>query len=102
MTQDARLLNDTAVVTVSWPLRVAQPPLMRVTGRVLPVFEYQGWQVETVEVGLGTGLRELIEIRHGDDCWQVATLAERDALLRQSGIDPLELTEMATAEDGCE
>jgi hypothetical protein len=73
-----------------------------VTGEVLPVFEHQGWQVETIEVGLGTGLRELIEIRHGDDCWQVTTIAERDALLELSGIDPLELTEMAAFEDGCE
>jgi hypothetical protein len=64
--------------------------------------EYQGWQVETVETDLGTGLREWIEIRHGDDHWQVATVADRDTLLRSNGIDPLALHEATAVEDGCE
>jgi hypothetical protein len=69
---------------------------------VLPVWEYQGWQVETVMADLGYGLAERIEIRHGESCWQVATLAERDELLIGHGVDPGALTEATTVEDGCE
>jgi hypothetical protein len=69
---------------------------------VLPVLEYQGWQVETVEIGLGAGLRALIEIRHGGQRRHVATLAERDAVLREHGVDPGVMTMLDTIEDGCE
>jgi hypothetical protein len=76
---------------------------MRVTGWVLPVLEHQGWQVETVELDLGTGLREWIEIRHSDDGPRyVATVAERDAVLREHGVDPSALTEIVVIDDGCE
>jgi hypothetical protein len=69
---------------------------------VLPVWEYQGWQVETVMADLSSGLTEQIEIRHGASCWHVATPAERDALLIEHGVDPGALTEATTVEDGCE
>jgi hypothetical protein len=69
---------------------------------VLPVWEYQDWQVETVMADLGSGLTERIGIRHGPSCWQVATLAERDALLIKHGVDPGALSEATTVEDGCE
>ena len=70
---------------------------------MLPVFEHQGWQVETVEIDLGAGLREWIELRHGDDGPRhVATVAERDAVLREHGVDPQALTEVDAIDDGCE
>ncbi|GAA3943150.1 hypothetical protein [Actinoplanes auranticolor] len=69
---------------------------------MLPVLEYQGWQVETVEIDLGAGLRAWIEIRYGDQRRHVATLAERDAVLREHGVDPGVLTVLDTIEDGCE
>jgi hypothetical protein len=75
---------------------------MRLTGQVLPVMDSGGWQVEAVEVDLGAGLRPMIEVRHGDDRWHVATVPERDALLMSHGVDPLALSEAMTVEDGCE
>jgi hypothetical protein len=70
---------------------------------VLPVLERQGWQVETMEIDLGTGLREWIEIRHGTDHPRhVATVAERDTVLREHGVDPRALTEIDVIDDGCE
>jgi hypothetical protein len=73
---------------------------MRVTEGVLPVLEHQGWRVETVELDLGAGLREWIEIRHGDDGPRyVATVAGRDAV---HGVDPRDLTETVVIDDGCE
>lgn len=70
---------------------------------MLPILEDQEWQVETVELDLGAGLREWIEIRHGDDSPRyVATVAERDAVLREHGVDPGALTEIVVIDDGCE
>jgi hypothetical protein len=69
---------------------------------VLPVLEYQGWQVETVEIDLGTGLREWIEIRHGGERRYVATVAQRDVVLQKHGVDPGSLVRAAAVDDGCE
>jgi hypothetical protein len=69
---------------------------------VLPVLAHAGWQVETVSVDLGTGLREWIEIRHGDEIAYAATVAKRDVLLRDHGINPADLTAVETINDGCE
>ena len=55
-----------------------------------------------MELDLGTGLREWIEVRHGDTRWHVATLSERDRLLRERGVDPAALREQDTVDDGCE
>jgi hypothetical protein len=63
---------------------------------------HQQWQVETVELDLGTGLREWIEVRHSDARWHVATLGERDRLLRERGVDPADLREQDIVDDGCE
>ncbi|WP_030443748.1 hypothetical protein [Actinoplanes subtropicus] len=49
-----------------------------------PVLADNGWQVETVEIDLGTGLHEWIEIRGGDQRLYVATAAERDVVLREA------------------
>jgi len=76
---------------------------VRVTGQVLPVLEHQQWQVETMHLDLGTGLRPWIEIRHGEDeLWHVATVAERDAVLREHGVDPAALKSVDVIDDGCE
>ena len=69
---------------------------------MLPVLEHQGWQVETVEIDLGTGLREWIEIRHGGERRYVATVAERDVVLREHDVDPGALVHATTVDDGCE
>ena len=69
---------------------------------MLPVLEHQGWQVELVQIDLSTGLREWIEVRHGEQRRYVATVDERDAVLRQHGVDPTALTEVDTIDDGCE
>lgn len=82
--------------------RVAFRAPVRVTGSVLPVLAYQRWQVETVELDLGTGLGEWIEIRHAGRRWYAATVAERDAVLREYGVDPRALVEVDAVEDGCE
>ena len=74
---------------------------MRVTGQVLPVLEHGEWQVETVEIDLGSGLREWIELRHGDQIAYAATDDERDALLLEHGVNPADLAEVEP-EDGCE
>lgn len=58
---------------------------------MLPVLVHQQRQVETVELDLGTGLREWIEVRHDDTRWHVAALADRDRLLRENGVDPAAL-----------
>ncbi|WP_030443810.1 hypothetical protein [Actinoplanes subtropicus] len=67
-----------------------------------PVLADDGWQVETVEIDLGTGLREWIEVRGGDQRRYVATAAERDVVLREHGVDPAALAEVETIDDGCE
>lgn len=68
---------------------------------MLPVLAHNNWQVETVAIDLGTGLREWIEIRHGDQRMYCATTAERDVVLREHGIDPGDLADVEP-EDGCE
>jgi hypothetical protein len=69
---------------------------------MLPVLAYDGWQVETVEIDLGGGLREWIEIRHGNTTAYAATVAERDVVLREHHVDPGRLAEVDTIDDGCE
>jgi hypothetical protein len=69
---------------------------------VLPVLVNADWQVETVLIDLGAGVREVIEIRHGAQRSHVATVAERDAVLREHGVDPAVLTAVDTIDDGCE
>ena len=75
---------------------------MRVTGLVLPVLAHADWQVETVIIDLGTGLREWIEVRHDGQRIYVGTAAERNAVLRTHGINPADLVEVDTIDDGCE
>lgn len=76
---------------------------MSVTGQVLPVLAHREWQVETMIVDLGTGMRDWIAIRRGDETLAyVATVAERDLLLREHGVDPARLSEDPTPDDGCE
>lgn len=36
-------------------------------------------------------LRRWVEIRHGDDTWHVATVAARDVVLGEHGVDPTAL-----------
>jgi hypothetical protein len=69
---------------------------------MLPVLGYDGWQVEAVIVDLGDGLREWIELRHGDERCYVTTASERDVVLREHSVDPASLVEVGTIEDGCE
>lgn len=75
---------------------------MRVTGVVLPVYAHNGWQVETMMIDLGSSMRERIEIRHGEEIAYAATIAERDVVLREHGIDPARLAEVDAIDDGCE
>lgn len=75
---------------------------MRVTGRVLPVLVRDGWQVETVVVDLGTGLREWIEIRHNGNRLYCATAVERDVVLGEYGLRIGDFAEADTVDDGCE
>jgi len=75
---------------------------MRVTGLVLPVLTHAGWEVETVEIDLGTGPRPWIEIRHNGTITHVATVADRDHMLLGNGINPANLTETDMIDDGCE
>ena len=72
------------------------------TGRVLPVYVCQGWQVESVVVDLGTGLREWIEVRNGPDRLYCATPAERDVVLREYDLKMSDFVEAGTVDDGCE
>ena len=83
-------------------VQLAYRALVRITGQVLPVLAHTGWQVETVEIDLGTGLRARIEIRHGEQRMYCATAAERDMTLREDGIDPAALVALDSVEDGCE
>jgi hypothetical protein len=69
---------------------------------VLPVLAHGEWQVETVEIDLGNGLREWIEIRHGEQRTHVETTAARDTVLRGHGINPATLIPVETIDDGCE
>lgn len=76
---------------------------MRVTGGVLPVLTHREWRVETALVDLGTGVRDWIVIRRSHEvAAYAATVAERDRVLREHGVDPAELREDPTPEDGCE
>lgn len=68
---------------------------------MLPVLAYGEWQVETVEVDLGTGLREWIEIRRGGQHSYVATDEELDVILREHSIEPACLVPIQP-EDGYE
>ncbi|MFI5895669.1 hypothetical protein ACIA5D_36795 [Actinoplanes sp. NPDC051513] len=72
------------------------------TGQVLPVLTHADWQVETILIDLGNGLREWIEIRHDNEIAYAATVAERDVVLREHGINPADLTAADTIDDGCE
>lgn len=74
---------------------------MRVTGRVLPVLEHSGWQVETVWLDRGDALREWIEIRHGNTVGYVRTRPELLQLLQRHGLRYGDFTEIQV-EDGCE
>jgi hypothetical protein len=87
---------------VIFAVRLAFRALVRITGLVLPVLEHAGRQVDTVEIDLGTGLREWIEIRHREHRMYCATTAERDLTLREHGIDPAALVAVDSAEDGSE
>jgi hypothetical protein len=69
---------------------------------VLPVLAHGVWQVETVEIDLGDGLREWIEIRRGDTTVYAATVAERDVVLGEHGVEPVRLAQVDTIDDGCE
>ncbi len=84
---------------------------------VVPVDVFQGSDLDLVagpprpsrfdqlgleQPDLGTGLRDWIDIRHGDQRRHVATLAERDTVLREQGVAPEALAELDTIEDGCE
>jgi hypothetical protein len=69
---------------------------------VLPILAHADWQVETVVIDLDTGLREWIEIRHGDEVAYAATVDERDVILREHGINPVDLAAVDTIDDGCE
>lgn len=69
---------------------------------MLPVLECPGWQVETVIIDLGDGLREWIEIRHGDEPTYCASAAQRDLVLRGHGVAISQFVEVDTVFDGCE
>ena len=69
---------------------------------MLPVLAYGEWQVETVEVDLGGGLHEWIEIRHGHQRTYAVSVAERDVILRAHDIDPARLAPLDEIDDGCE
>ena len=90
------------VVLLIFATGVALDQAVGVTGGVLPVLVRDGWQVETVWLDRGTGLREWIEIRHQSDTMHCGTRAESDALLRAHGLDPAGFVEATTVEDGCE
>ncbi len=73
------------------------------TGEMLPILQARDWQVETVEIDLGDGLREWIEIRHGTDPPRyVVTVVDRDRVLREHGVDPAALVDIDVIDDGCE
>ena len=83
-------------------LRLRTPSLVRVTGWVLPVHVYAGWQVETMPLDLGTGLREWVEVRHGEDVWHCADRVEAARLLARQGVDLRRFAQVDTIDDGCE
>jgi hypothetical protein len=74
---------------------------VRVTGQVLPVLGYDGWQVETVWVDRGTGLSEWIELRHGTTTEYLKTRADLLLLLQRHGLRYGHFAEIEP-EDGCE
>jgi hypothetical protein len=79
---------------------------------VQPVLTFGRWQVETVAIDRGSGLREWIEVRGGDETAYCATAAELQRLLRdrgrtttpavRHGLDLATFTEVDTIDDGCE
>ncbi|MGI5214927.1 hypothetical protein [Plantactinospora sp. CA-290183] len=75
---------------------------MGLTGGVLPILVHRDWQVETVWLDRDDGLREWIEVRHGERIYHCESIAELHRLLHQRGLDLAEFREVDTVDDGCE
>lgn len=67
-----------------------------------PVLTCGDWQVETVALDRGSGLREWIEVRGDGEVAYCATAAELQRLLSRHGLDLATFTEVDTIDDGCE
>jgi hypothetical protein len=68
---------------------------------VLPVLGHAGWQVETVWLDSGCGMREWIEIRHGNAVEYVRSRSELLQLFQRHGLRYGDFKEIQV-EDGCE
>jgi hypothetical protein len=77
-------------------------PRPGVTRGVLPVLVHGEWQVETVMLDLGSGMREWIEVRgygsvqHCDGCCAL------QQLLQHHRLSLADFAEVDTTDDGCE
>jgi hypothetical protein len=69
---------------------------------VKPVLVRGDWQVETVWLDRGTGLREWIEVRAGEQTFYCASETQLRRLLHRHGLDPEMFTPVDTIDDGCE
>jgi hypothetical protein len=68
---------------------------------VLPVLAHRGWQIEPVLLDRGTGMRELVEVRHGEQVFYCAGREELIMLLDSNGRRLDEFVQIEP-EDGCE
>jgi hypothetical protein len=69
---------------------------------VLPVLTHADWQVETVLLDRGTGVREWIEVRHDNTVQYCANRAGLLQLLHRHGLRFADFGAVDTVEDGCE
>ncbi|RSM67445.1 hypothetical protein DMB66_15950 [Actinoplanes sp. ATCC 53533] len=65
------------------------------------MLEHAGWQVETVWLDRGDGLREWIELRHNSAVEYVRTRPELLKLFQRHGLRSGDFREIRV-EDGCE
>lgn len=83
-------------------VRVDQAKQLVVTGVVQPVLTFDGWEVETVHLDRGTGMREWIEVRNAGEVTYCASAGELQRLLSRHGLDLATFIEVDTIDDGCE
>lgn len=75
---------------------------MRVTGRVLPVYQHPGWKIEQIWLDRGTGLREWWEIHHGDTRTYLPSRGEVNRMLADHHFNLGVFTPTDVVDDGCE
>ncbi|WP_199515950.1 hypothetical protein [Nucisporomicrobium flavum] len=75
---------------------------MGITWSVLPIYVRDDWQVETVLLDRGDGLREWVEVRHDGAVEHFPDHAAVQHMLSGQGLDLARFTPVDTIDDGCE